>query len=589
MKWLLLLLASVLCCLQASAQQLQKHYADYSASSGFVLDSLDARDPQVLDNLETLARVWGYAKYHHPVFCDSTLNVDYELFELLPKVAHTDKQTRNRVLFDWVKGLGGYKPNKSMYDEGMSSVQHWSTLDLGWMADTTQLGSNLSAFLRDLRYAERDRNYYVQPAQLVEGIGWQPIVFNKESYHSSMVQYDCGYQLLTLFRFWNIVEYYAPNKLLTDKPWHTLLKEYIPQIALAQDFDCLKALMRLTSELCDGHTSIPNELYFGNHALPIRTMWLDNSLIVTNPGTITGLHRGDEIIGFDNRSIHERVDEMKRYIAASNEAGVQQNTLYYLTTTPKEECNLTFLRDGRCDSLRVKTTPIKEINFLDDSVKTRQGTYHFLQDSIGYIDGRSLTEKSAEEVMQKFRNTEAIIIDLRNYPQYFLPLLIGELLIEKPTEYIRFSYPTPELPGEFYFAPGGMNTLYRGMSQGIAPQENPDAYKGRIVVLVNELTQSMAETSVMALQAVPNTIVVGSQTAGANGDLVFIPLPGNLHTTYSSIGCYYPDGYNMQRKGVKIDVEVRPTVEEIRAGRDGVLERALEIISERARDSAVQR
>ena len=41
----------------------QRIYPDYNSSSGFELDSLDAYDPLVLDNLETLARVWGFVKY----------------------------------------------------------------------------------------------------------------------------------------------------------------------------------------------------------------------------------------------------------------------------------------------------------------------------------------------------------------------------------------------------------------------------------------------------------------------------------------------------------------------------------------------
>lgn len=82
----LLLLAATICCACCSSMQ-PKHYPDYSVSSGFTLDSLDARDPQVIENLGVTCRVWGYVKYHHPVFADSTLNVDYELFGLLPQVA----------------------------------------------------------------------------------------------------------------------------------------------------------------------------------------------------------------------------------------------------------------------------------------------------------------------------------------------------------------------------------------------------------------------------------------------------------------------------------------------------------------------
>ena len=71
----LLLLAATICCACCSCVQ-PKHYPDYSVSSGFALDSLDARDPQVIENLGVTFSVWGYVKYHHPNFADSTLNVD---------------------------------------------------------------------------------------------------------------------------------------------------------------------------------------------------------------------------------------------------------------------------------------------------------------------------------------------------------------------------------------------------------------------------------------------------------------------------------------------------------------------------------
>ena len=57
-------------------------YPDYRASSGFELEASAAADPQVLDNLETLCRVWGFVKYHHPAMRDTTVHIDYELFGL---------------------------------------------------------------------------------------------------------------------------------------------------------------------------------------------------------------------------------------------------------------------------------------------------------------------------------------------------------------------------------------------------------------------------------------------------------------------------------------------------------------------------
>ena len=57
----LLLLAATICCACCSCVQ-PKHDPDYSVSSGFALDSLDARDPQVIENLGVTCRVWGYVK-----------------------------------------------------------------------------------------------------------------------------------------------------------------------------------------------------------------------------------------------------------------------------------------------------------------------------------------------------------------------------------------------------------------------------------------------------------------------------------------------------------------------------------------------
>jgi C-terminal processing protease CtpA/Prc len=68
---------------------------------------------------------------------------------------------------------------------------------------------------------------------------------------------------------------------------------------------------------------------------------------------------------------------------------------------------------------------------------------------------------------------------------------------------------------------------------------------------------------------------VGSTTAGADGDVSQIVLPGGLSTMISGIGVFYPDGKPTQRVGIIPDIEARPTIAGVRAGRDEVLETAL--------------
>ncbi|RYY07934.1 MAG: peptidase S41, partial [Cytophagaceae bacterium] len=106
----------------------------------------------------------------------------------------------------------------------------------------------------------------------------------------------------------------------------------------------------------------------------------------------------------------------------------------------------------------------------------------------------------------------------------------------------------------------------------------PAPYTGQLIVLVNETTLSQAEYTAMALQATPHCTLLGSTTAGADGNVSRIVLPGGLKTAMSGIGIYYPNGRETQRVGLVIDVPVRPTVAGLRAGRDELLDRAIELI-----------
>jgi len=109
---------------------------------------------------------------------------------------------------------------------------------------------------------------------------------------------------------------------------------------------------------------------------------------------------------------------------------------------------------------------------------------------------------------------------------------------------------------------------------------NKETYQGKLVVLVNENSQSQAEYTAMAFRAGKNTTIVGSTTAGADGNVSTIVLPGGLRTMISGIGVYYPDGTKTQRVGIVPDIWVEPTIDGIKNGKDEVLEKAIELIEQ---------
>lgn len=97
----------------------RKRYADYTENSGFDRPQCDSA---MLENLTVTGRVRGYVKYHHPVFAGRKFNVDYELFELLPRVADADCATRNRVLAQWIDRL------EFSFDCGRHDALHQNSL-----------------------------------------------------------------------------------------------------------------------------------------------------------------------------------------------------------------------------------------------------------------------------------------------------------------------------------------------------------------------------------------------------------------------------------------------------------------------------
>ena len=82
----------------------------------------------------------------------------------------------------------------------------------------------------------------------------------------------------------------------------------------------------------------------------------------------------------------------------------------------------------------------------------------------------------------------------------------------------------------------------------------------------------------MAFRAGRNTTIIGSTTAGADGNLSWIILPGGLRTGISGIGVFYPNGTSTQRVGIIPDIKIEPTINGIKSGKDELLEKAIEII-----------
>ena len=344
--------------------------------------------------------------------------------------------------------------------------------------------------------------------------------------------------------------------------------------------------LELYSELNDTHAFGPYTAIFGSKRIPVVARMVEGRLIVTDSYKMNGVLPGDEIVKISGRTIPEVIARVKKYTAQSNESVLLGKVADYAFWTSKDSVNLTCLRESRQWQTTVPSRAISDVYQEMNKKDLLREPWRLLNDSVAYMYIGTFQAKDAPQVYEKIKDTKALIVDMRGYPsdhsiisEFFQPYFVPV-----PVPYVKMLVPLWNFPGLFYRSP--ISPLGKLEQEDVNDPnswrlvENPNAYKGKLVILVDESTISASEHYTMILQAIPNSVTVGSQTAGADGDVVRIAMPGWMDVGFSSIKVLYPDGTDTQRVGVRVDHEVKPTVEGVITGRDEVLEYALQLINE---------
>jgi C-terminal processing protease CtpA/Prc len=540
---------------------------EFDSGSGVVVKDLTGIQ---IANLTMLGKVWGFLKYHHPLVTSGKRHWDYELFRILPRVLNADDAPSARsAVLQWITALGAI-PACSPCASLVETELHLQP-PLRWLTDEV-LGADLSAALRTIhrnRPAE-NQQFYVS---FVPNIG-NP-AFNHEPAYASVKLPDAGYQLLALYRFWNIIEYWFPYRDVIGGNWDEELTAFIPRIALANDSDAYKReLMALIARVHDTHANLWSSLDArpptGACQIPVTLRFIENQAVVTgyadaDSGPRSGLQPGDSVSALDGVPVAELVERWSPYYAASNQPTRLRDIAQSMTRGACGPAAVRISRDGKTLEVKPERTSRPAASGAAGRTHDRPGdTFRKLSPEVAYLKLSSVQASQAASYVESAAGTRGLIIDIRNYPSEFVVFALGSRFVDRPTQFVRFTAGDPANPGAFY---------WRGQPLSLMPAA--PRYPGKIVILIDEVSQSQAEYTTMAFRAAPNATVVGSTTAGADGNVSSIPLPGGLRSMISGIGVFYPDKRPTQRIGIIADVEARPTIHGIRSGRDEVLEEAL--------------
>ncbi len=545
-------------------------HKEFETSSNIVFTELNE---QKINDLELMGKIWGFLKYHHPEVGKGNYNWDYELFRILPSYLKVNNNMeRDKILLNWISKYGKI-PACAICEK--TPLDAYLKPDLSWV-EKSNMNNDLKKKIQEI-YSNRHQgdHYYIQIASYPDVSNPQ---FLNENPYSNMPCPDAGFRLLALYRYWNMIQYFYPNKYITDKNWNEVLKEYIPKLVLADSELAYElAALQLIGEVDDTHANLWEggdkiDSLRGNWLAPVQVRFIENKLVVTkyyDPDlqTTTGLNVGDIITHINRKAIEAIVDSVKTYYPASNKAARMRNIASDMLRSNNKTIQVDYISSNQ--SKQKDLTLYNRQNMFQYIYKNDTTLcYKLLNDEIGYITLKSIKNEDIDNIKRDFKNTKGIIIDIRNYPSYFVPFLLGSFFVSSNTPFVKFTVGNSDNPGEFTF------------TSSLEIPKSEVTYQGKLIVIVNEETQSRAEYTAMAFRTGTHTTIIGSQTAGADGNVSEIILPGGLKTWISGIGVYYPDGRQTQRVGIVPDIEVKPTIKGIKEGRDELLEKAIEIIKQ---------
>jgi len=530
---------------------------------------------QELKNLTLLGQVWGFVKYHLPAVAKGDINMDAELFRVMPAVIKAQNYAEACAAIEqWVDKLG--------VPADCSDFHTFKDRDIAQKPDYGEIfdRSIVSASLADklaaiLKNRDFGKNYYVA----MTGVGNPD--FTHELPYKNMDYPDNGFRLLCLFRYWNMIQYFYPYKHLIGQDWDKTLPDFIPRFIEAKDAEAYDlAAMALISSIHDTHANIWSNLkglsdYRGKYAPPFQAKFIENKLVITayyndTLGVKDKIKTGDIITAINGVGVEELIKKYLPITAASNyETQLRDMPRNYLLRSNNPDFTFELLRGGNIITVNQGGIAYTKLNYLSVyNPNPNDPGYRLIDKQIGYLYPGKYFNKDLPAIKELFKNTKGIVIDMRCYPSEFMPFTFVPYIKTGDAKFVKFTFGSVFYPGLFQSAKSPL---------GI---KAANEYKGKVVVIVNEESQSQAEYTTMAFQSSPNVIVIGSTTAGADGNVSTIILPGGITTLISGIGILYPDGTETQRKGVKIDEVVKPTIAGIKAGLDEPLERAKTIIGE---------
>lgn len=392
-------------------------------------------------------------------------------------------------------------------------------------------------------------------------------------------------RLETFETVWKTVNDTHWDKNFGGVDWKAVYHKYLPQAkATANSDEFHKVLSRMLQELKMSHysitpvrnnsgsTSSKNDKKPGTIGLGLR--WIESQLVVydlkpDSSAYQSGIRKGFVINKINGKTIDEIYaefvkknenmlgrEESRRVVAVSGQLAGQAETKVSLEVLNKENKSVSL------DVIRKPLTVVSNAEF----------TSRRLDKNIGYIKFNVFLHDvlpKFQSAVSELKDTQALIIDLRGN---------AGGIIDIATSIANLLSPTEGSLGNSIFRYQTTKFSYTGTGE--------QAYKGKVIILVDEFSGSSSEVLAGGLQEEKRAVVIGTTTYGAVLASLQTLLPTGAGLIYAVSDFETPKGVRLEGRGVIPDIPAKQIRTEILAGRDAVLARAIVFIESLSRTNA---
>ena len=366
---------------------------------------------------------------------------------------------------------------------------------------------------------------------------------------------------------WNILQHFYPYFDVVDTDWPVVLEQTLA--AAAEDPDAAafgQTLGRMVAELHDGHGRVGGGAGFGGYRLPFEVDWIEHELVVTVATPDAGVMPGDVVVSIDGSTPGELWAQLTPTISAATEQWMRYRVRRLITRRESSDFFFAELRkpDGSRYSVRAKP-----VTMNTDLAESRPEKIAEVRPGIWYVDIDRITDQDFNDALRELKRAEGIVFDLRGYPGKLSAVFIAHL-IDEPVSSAQWHVP-------MVYRPDRERMIFRVSMWNVEPLK--PKLTERVAFLTDGRAISAAETYMGIIEHYQLAEIVGEATAGTNGNVNPIRLPGGYTISWTGMKVLKHDGSQHHGVGILPTIPVQRTIRGVAAGRDEILERGIEAVS----------